>query len=420
MKRLRILILAVLLAAAAGRLPGQSYRTFQDEYGEIAARAGFRLGPLKVLPAIRLSNVGYDSNILYSPKEEGPVADFVGTLAAEIRGSWLLGPSVILTVLEVPEYNYYHREKDLRTLTNSCVPAIRILLARRLALSGDYHFLSQVRRTTSEFGEPVENNQKGWNGRVFYETPRGTAVGLAGSVDDFRYRNPAIPDPVNDYARTLDRRERAAAFEFYYRVFSRSHVFAKAGVMDYEFLDPASSWRNAHAWQVSGGVRFPLLGRARGTLSLGYKSFIPKAEGRKEFSGLVADTDVSLRAGRVGLGLAYTRDNYFSIIDTAYYFIEDRVRLGLAFYLFPFLRLEGRWQLAGWNYPKPQDVWFHGQPVLVENRWDRNHILAVGLAVRIAGTAGLGVSYNFYRRTSNAPGYDIDHHFIGASLAYDF
>jgi hypothetical protein len=134
----------------------------------------------------------------------------------------------------------------------------------------------------------------------------------------------------------------------------------------------------------------------------------------------VADTDASFRAGRLGLSVAFTRDNYFSYIDTAYYFVEDRVRNSLSFHLWPFLRLEGGWQTAVWRYPEPHEVWFEGQPYLVANRRDRNRILWAGFACRVAGSAGLAVSYNFYRRTSTAPGSDIARNFVGASLVYDF
>jgi hypothetical protein len=167
-------------------------------------------------------------------------------------------------------------------------------------------------------------------------------------------------------------------------------------------------------------LRFPLLGRARGTIAAGYKAFIPRTEGRKRFSGLVADTDASLRAGPLGLSLAFSRDNHFSYIDTAYYFVEDRFRNGVSFNLLPFLRLEGGWQTAAWRYPEPHEVWFQGQPYLVVNRRDRNRIFWAGFAFRIAGSAGLAVNYNFYRRTSTAPGSDIARNFIGGSLVYDF
>jgi hypothetical protein len=420
MKRYKILALAVVLAASAGRLGGQTYRTFAEEYDEVRAKTGVRLGPLKVLPAFRLANVGYDSNVYYADKQDQAVADYTGTLSPEVKGYWLLGSSALVSVMENPEWSFYLKEKDLRTLVNSFVPAVRLFLLRRLALSGDYHFLEHLRQATSELGTPVRDLRKGWSARLFFETPRGTAVGLSGSLEDYAYSNPSPQAPQDEISRALDHRERTAAFEFYYRVFSRSSIFATAGATDYNFLDPASSWRNARSYQTYAGFRFPLLGRARGTIALGYKRFIPRTEGQKSFSGLVADTDVALRTGRVGLSVAYTRDNYFSYIDTAYYYIEDRFRGGLAFYLFPFLRLEGSCRLGAWAYPEPHEVWFHGVPYMVADRRDRNRVFSAGLAVRITGSAGLSVSYNFYRRTSNAPGFDIDRNFIGAALAYDF
>lgn len=420
MKRLFPLALILALAAWPGRLPGQAYTTFREESEALRSRAAWRLGPLQLLPTLRLADVGYDSNVLYRSRETGAVSDTVATLAPEIKGFWLLGSSVLLSATETPEYDFYLREKGLRTLSNSVVPAARVLLFRNLSLSGDYHALRLLRRATSEFGEPVKNTQEGWTGRVFFETARGTAVGFLGTWDDFRFRNPGLPDTANDYARTLDRRERSAAVEVYYRVFSDSRLFLTAGARDYVFVDPASAWRNAYSRQVSGGLRFPLVGQARGRIALGYKEFIPRAAGRKTFSGLTADTDASLRAGRFNLSLAYSRDDYFSYYDTAYYFIEDRLRSGLALYLLRFLRLEAGWQWASWTYPEPQEVLFEGAPVVVRSRRDTNRVLSLGLAVKVTGNAGLGLSYNFYRRRSNAPGFDIDRHFVGATLVYDF
>lgn len=420
MRRFPILVLAALVAASSVRLSGQSYRSFRDEYEDARSRAGWRVGPLKLVPSLRIADVGYDSNILYRPREEGAVSDTVATISPEVKAYWLVGSSVILSLTETPEYDFYLRETGLRTLTNSLVPAARLLLFRSLALSGDYHVLNFLRQATSEFGEPVRNTQDGWNGRLFLETPRGTSLGVAASVDDFRFRNPDVPDEVNDYARTLDRRERSAAVELYYRIFSESHVFLTAGARDYVFADPASAWRNAFSRQVSAGLRFPLLGRVRGKIALGYKSFVPRGAGRKSFSGMTADTDASLTEGRLGLGLAYTRDTYFSFFDTAYYFVEDGLRSRLTFKLLPFLRLEAGWQASTWRYPEPQELWWDGGPVVVDSRRDRTRVLSAGLAVKVTGHAGLGVSYNLYRRRSNAPGFDIDRHFVGATLAYDF
>jgi hypothetical protein len=420
MRKFPAVIAAVILAAVSGRLAGQTYRTFTDESEDIRSRHGLRVGPLKLLPAFSLSNVGYDSNIYYSDRNDQAVSDYTATLAPEVKACMFLGKSMFFTVTESPEYSFYLDEKDLRTLTNNISPAVRIFLLRRLALSGNYHDFRHLRRATSEFGTPVTDIREGWGASLFYETPRGSAVGFSGTVDDYRYESHDAGSLESEVSRTLDRREKTGTFEAYYRVLSRSQLFVTAGASDYAFRDPASAWRDARSYQTYGGFRFPLLGRARGAIALGYKKFSPRDEERKTFSGLVADTDVSLRQGRVGLSFAYTRDNYFSYIDTAYYYVENRVRAGLAYYVLPFLRLEAGWQAGSWKYPEAHEVWYHDEMYLITGRKDKNRTFSAGLAVRIAGTMGLSVSYNFYRRTSNAPGFDIDRDFVGSALAFDF
>lgn len=412
--------LILCLGLASGTLSGQSYRTFADESRDIQARTGFMMGPIKIVPSLLAANIGYDSNVLYRDAEEGPVSDTVATFAPELQAFCPLGRSVILSFTDVPAYYYYVHEEGLRTLSNSAVPAARVLLGR-LSLSGDYHLLNDQKRGSSEISEPVIDTQEGWNARAFIETPRGTALGVSATVDDFRFRTAGSSSPLDSYGRTLDRRERTLSFEFYYRVFSQSHLFLTASASDCVFAHPTSTWRNADSEQVYGGIRFPLGGQAaRGTIALGYKRFVPRTADRQEFSGLVADTDVAFRTGRLGLNLAYKRDNYFSYIETAYYFIEDRFRTGLTFYVFQFLRLEGSWQAATWNYPEPYAIWVDGQPTVIEGRRDQDRVWTAGLAFRVAGTVGLGVSYNFYRRRSNAPGFDIDRNYLGVNLAYDF
>ncbi len=414
------LVWAVVLLAAVGRLFAQDYRTFADEYTDISSRKLIHVGPLRLVPAFHLSNVGYDNNVLYSPRETAAVSDYTATLSPEVKGYVLVGKSIMLTAVENPEYLFYAKEKGLRTLTNSISPGIRLLVLRSLAVSADYHFRQHTRRAYSEFGMPITDTQKGVDGHVLFETARDSAIGFSGSLDDYRYSDPAAPDLSSYYADTLDRRERALDFEFYYRIFTQSVFFTKAGYEDYTFVHDVSAWRDATSYQGVAGIRFPLTGRAKGMISLGYKRFVPKAEGKQTFSGLVADTDFSLRFGRLGIALGYVRDNFFSYYETAYYYIEDRFKGGLSFYLLPFLRLEGTVQSGAWNYPDPQTVFFNGTSVVVDRRRDRNSIASLGLAVRITGTTGLGVSYNLYRRRSNAPGFDIDRNFLGAYITYDF
>jgi hypothetical protein len=411
---------ALLVLLAGAHLSGQSYRSFREDYDGIRERAKLRFGPLRLIPAFRLSEAGYDSNVYFREPASGVVSDATATFSPELRGYWLAGSSAIVSVTENPEYLFYAREEGLRAFTNSFSTGLRLLLLRSFSLSAEYHVQSHVRRALSELDRRIRDTATGGTAGLFFETARGTAVGFTGAVDDYRYKDVASDNPDDIYARALDRRESSAAFELYYRAFSRSYFFTTVAWTRYVFAFSESAWRDASALEVSGGFRFPLVGRARGKILVGWKSFRPDAAERRPFSGLVAATDVVFRLGRVAVTLGYDRDHAFSYNESAYYYIDGRGRAALSLYVAPFLRIDGSVQYGRMTYPEPQEVWSGGVPVVVDRRSDDYRIFSVGPVVRITGTVGLGLTYNFYDRTSNAPGFDVRRNFVGAFITYEF
>lgn len=407
------------LLAAAARLPGQSYRSFGEEL-EAVEGVRLRLGPLRLVPRFRLTEAGYDSNVYFRGEDGAAVSDATATLSPEVRAFWPLGRSALLSFTENPEYLFYAREKGLRAFTNSWAGALRLRLLRALSLSGEYHVQRHVRRVMHELDRRIRDSTTGGAAALFFETARGTAVGLTGRVDDYRYQDIAsgVPDPV--YGLSLDRREASAGLEAFYRVFSRSHLFAVLDWTRYEFVHPESAWRDAEAFEASGGLRFPLAGRARGTVRLGWKAFRPDAPGREAFTGFVAATDVAVRAGRLGLTVGFRRDHNFSYIEDAYYYIDTRGRAGLSLYVASFLRLDAGLQLGSMSYPGPQTVRSGGVPVVVEDRRDEDRVFTAGPVFRLGGTVGLGLTANLYARSSNAPGFTVRRNFLGAFVTYEF
>ena len=411
----------VLLGLVAGvRLSGQSYRSFREDYDTIREQSRLHIGPLRLVPVFRLSDAGYDSNVYFSEDGSAAVHDATATLSPELRGYWLAGSSLIFSVTENPEYLAYAREKALRAFSNSFSAGLRWLLLRNFSLSADYHSLSHVRRALSELDHRIRDTTTGAAASLFFETARGTAFGVAGAVDDFRYKDVASGAPDDIYGRALDRRETTAAAEVYYRVFSQSYFFSTVGWTRYDFSHPESAWRNASSVEAAAGFRFPLVGRARGKVLLGWKSFRPDSTGRKPFSGLVTRTEVSFRVGHLALTLGFDRDNAFSYIESAYYYVDARARTGLSLYLFRGLRIDGGIQYGTMTFPEPQEIWVDGAYVIIDGRKDVQRNFSVGPVVRISGTVGLGLTYNFYRRTSNAPGFDVRRNFVGAFITYEF
>lgn len=419
MKKTLSLAAALTVLLAGARLSGQSYRSFREEFDAIR-QTKLRLGPFRLVPVIRITDVGYDSNVYFADEGGPAVADATATLSPEIRGYWLVGSSIILSATENPEFLAYARETALRSFSNSFAASLRWLALRRFSLAAEVHDLSHVRRSLSELGRRIRDTVSGAAGSLFFETPRGTALGVRGGVDDFRYLDVATGDPDDIYGRSLDRRETTAGLEVYYRVFSQSHFFSTVTWRSYDFRYPESAWRDASSIEASGGLRFPLAGSARGTVRLGWKSFRPDSPDEKPFAGLVAGTDVSLRLGRVALILGLARDNAFSYIESAYYYVDTAARAGLSLYLFRSLRLDASVAYGTMAYPEPQEIWVDGVPVVVERREDVQRTISAGPVVRISGTVGLGLTYNFYRRTSNAPGFNIRRNFVGAFITYEF
>jgi hypothetical protein len=420
MRKLRTLFVVAWISGSCIAAFGQSYRNFQDELTEIRDRVKLKFGPFRVLPVLRLSNLGFDNNVYYRTAEKKPVGDYTGTISPEIKAYLLVGRSLILSFADNPEYLYYVKEDRLRTFTNSFVPGGRLRLFNRFVLSGEYHFRKHTRRAFSEFSRLVTDTVKGTTAGFFYETPRGTSIGFSGTIDRFLYEDIVLPDYEARLSRSLNRKENTGNFELYYRVFSESYFFTKVGSTTYEFEHPSSQWRNSRSFQMSSGIRFPFMGRARGMLSLGYKKFIPEAAGRKGFSGLIADTNLDFRLGRIGLRFGLGRDNYFSYLGDVFYYIENRGNVGLSFYLTRLLRIDYDLQYGELKYPEPFKISGSVQPFLEISRKDVYRTHSVGVTIAIIRNTGIQLSYNIFDRTSNTPGFNIKRNFVGISLTQDF
>ncbi len=409
---------ASLLAWAGAPAFGQEHQTFEDEMALAKADAGFRFGPLRLQPRFQLRDLGYDDNVYYT-REGAPVADYTASLSLDLQGFLPVGRSLILSFTETPEFRMYAEQKDLRTFTNSVSAAARLRLLNRFVFSGRYRYTDHLRRAYSEFVGQVRDINEGYEGGFFIETLRGSSIGFVGSVDDFRYREAASAGETFDLTRILDRRETAGAVELNLPVFSRSLAFARAGYSEYDFRYPESSWRNSRASYVSGGLRFPLLGRARGALSLGYKRFTPRTAGLKGYVGLIAKSDVDLLTGRFRWHARLSRDNRFSIWESALFYVDDEAAGGLSFYLTRSIRLDYEYSAVRLDYPEPFEVSTPGG-ISFFDRQDNMNQHSLGFSVRLMRTIGISLSYNIFDWTSTIPGFDIKRSFLGLGLTYDF
>ncbi|MFO7865555.1 MAG: outer membrane beta-barrel protein, partial [Candidatus Aminicenantes bacterium] len=216
----------------------------------------------------------------------------------------------------------------------------------------------------------------------------------------------------------LSREEEESSGELYYPVRSDVFFFLKAGYIQYRFNEIASAWRNSDSWQGYAGLQFPITGRLRGALTLGYKSFLPRDESQEPFSGLVGEADLDYRLRRIRFRAEYKRGNSFSYWSNTLYFIENQIGGGVSFYLTRFLRLDYDFSYGENRYPEAEWI-ISGAPAQIK-RHDIYRTHTAGLTVRIYRSLGLSFNVNHWERRTNVFYGDRQGWFAGGSLVFDF
>ena len=411
MRRAAAFLLGLVLLA--GALSAQSYQIFGDEYQRLL-QSRWHLGPLRLLPTIALRDIGYDDNLYFGSDDGAPKEDFTATLSPEIKVYWPLRNKFIFHFRDNPEYAYYYRESRQRAFTNSYGAGLRMLLLGRFVLSGSFGNDVHRRRLSSEFQIPANDRTRSYQFGLSYETARKTSIHFTGAVRKISYEEINYDPGDGPVARLLDREEREAGAEAYYQIFADGFLFVRGEVREYRFRDDQALWRNSEAASAWAGIRFPLLGRIRGLLNLGYKKFDPKRAGEAAFAGLVGNTGLDLRTGRFGVRLDFSRDLVFSTYADVYYFIENSGRLGGSLYLTSFLKINYDYSLGRADYST------RAGEMGAEGRVDRHRNHSVGLLVRVFKTAGIGISWNAERWTSNLGNFDRARNFFGVAFTRSF
>lgn len=412
---LRLPAAVLLLLCGAGVVFGQSYVAFQEEWRRIVEGLRFSLGPLKIDPAFSLRNLGYDSNVYFGNQGVG---DYTGTVSPSVTVYLPFRRSLILYVRENPEYNYYLHEKALRAFTNSYGAGLKYLLLGRFVLTAATQYNEYQRRISTEVGSPTRDVSRTVSAGLYYETARKTSFGITAQSTRFSYQDLATPEGEIALSQTLNRKETNASAEFYYRIFSDSQFFLRGGATEYAFDNPLGADRNSTSYQGYAGVRFPLLGRLRGTISIGYKRLAPRLKELASFGGLVGDTELEARFGWFSLRALYQRDLVFSYYEDAFAFIGNRLSGGFSIYPANFLRLDYGYEIDDSDYP---DDWTRASALApAAHRRERQELQTAGIILRLWRTTGFGITFNKSVWTSSVQGFHRNRNYIAAYVTQAF
>ncbi len=410
-----------LAFSSPSALCGQNYQTYREQQAQIATSAKWRLGPFQIYRGIQFRDIGYDGNVYYERQSDLPVSDYTATVSPQLNLYFLYRDWLILSFSENPEFVYYTKEKQERSFNNSFLPSFRLFLVQRFVLSGEFQFQKARVRTSSEFDLRIEEKVEGYNGGIFYETPRGTALGFSGGLKKLSYQSMVLRGQEIDLSRILDREERNGQVELNYKIFSESLLFLRLGYAEYDFKNSESRWKDSFSFSAAGGMRLPFAGRTRGSFFIGYKILTPRRTWIDSFQGLVAGLRLEYRLRPLTVRFQYSRDCQFSYETNNVFYLENWYRAGLSVYLTRFLRLDYDYLFTRLDYPRFIPVWYPDGRYEEILREDFNHSQTAGLVWKVFQDTGIGWSVNLSNRNSN---YFWEGHrqrwFMGVFITQDF
>ncbi len=413
-----VMILLSMFISATGY--GQSYSSFRSELDEINNQALWRIGPFRIHPSLQFRDIGYDDNVYYQREEDNPISDYMGIFSPQVKTHFLHSDFLILSLTVNPEYVYYFTQKGERGWNNNISPEFKLRFFRRMIISGQYSYSKHRRRASSEFDVRADEKIEGYSASLLYETGWKTSFGFSGSVRDISYEDVGMSGEEIDLQKALNRVEKGGSFDFYYRAFLDTHFFIKVGYLDYDFKYAQSQWRDSYSYQVYSGIFFPIIGKIRGTLSLGYKRLTPRVGDKEGFSGLIGDTSLDFRLKSIGFRLNYKRDCHFSYWTNNVFFIEDRYGAGISLYLSRFLRIDYSFGYGKASYPEATALPIPDGGTEEIKRKDIYQTQVVGVVFRIIKNTGIGVTLNFWERDSNFYLESRKRMFVGGYITYDF
>jgi|GEM_PF-275994 len=398
----------------------QGYRSFKREFALIEEETRWKIGPFRIFPSILFTNVGYDNNVYSQHERFDPVGDFTFTTSAPVTVHLLLRQRWIFSFSYNPSYVYYAQETRERAFNQSLAPSFRWLMFNRLVLSGNYLYRKARMRANSESDFRTYETRHEGRARLVYETGRRTSFGFSVFYRMRRYEDVEVPGQTIPYSVALDRDERTIQGELFYQIWTDSQIFVNAGFGDIAFSHPETQYKDSYTYYIYPGIAFPILGRLRGTLSVGYKVLDPFRARKKGFAGFVGNTGLEYKWRRFTFRGSYRRDTEISFWTDNVFYIEDSIGAGMSFYMSQRIRLDYDFYYGDTYYPEPETIRRPDETYEDVFRSDQYTRHTAGLVIRIFRSAGVGLTVSYWERNSNFEFVNRQRGFIGGYLTYDF
>ena len=164
----------------------------QEQIKADMERSRFRLGPVRFIPGIQNSNLGYDSNVFGSNQD--PQGDFTGTVAVGTRLVVPLGSKMFFLGDVFPSYTWYASYPQLSKWGGNANASI-VGYFNRMSVQVGGRFLQAVDRPTEEQQSPILNKVERVFGNLDIDLTRRIGFFGGAAAQKVRQEQLAAPPP---------------------------------------------------------------------------------------------------------------------------------------------------------------------------------------------------------------------------------
>lgn len=361
---------------------------------------------LYISPRLSITNMGYTSNIYSYQDIEEP--DWTADVGINLRAAAILKDRFIFLVDESPYYSFYAKNKSEEAFNNRFQFTVYTHVGR---FNLDYMLnLNHIRRRpNSEFGIMTRQRERNHSFSIDYGRYDRFFINLYVAQKQREFTDERY---LEDYDLShLDREEILVGIVLNKRIFSMTRLSLNYEYYVYRFFQ--ASEKDGIGGKLALGVDFPEIGRVKGSLRYGWKSFFPKNPGYKNYSKPFGSGTLSIRMfRRFKFHFNYLVDNFFSFWRANQYFDERSFRAGVEFYLSSRIKVGYGYRIGNLSFKNLTDG--------LETRKDDIYSSSLSIAVRIFKKMGIALTYTTYRADSTLLDFTRRYNFIGGSIIHEF
>ena len=349
----------------------------------------WRFGPFAVTPKVELKTLGWDTNVFNSPEE--PRSDFTAAVGAPIDW-WFRAGRVRLHVVDYFEGVYYATYSNQGGFNQRHELTLLVPFNRLRPYVGGYYLSTNDRPGYGTDARVRHTEANGNAGAVIRLTSR-TNLDLSVRQTTFRYNDADYPGAP--FSTTLDRTTLNYGAQASYGVTPlTTFTLLVDGVQERYTESPE---RDNNGFRILPGVELDPYALIKGRAQIGYRKLDTMAPGMPDFSGLVANVELSyVFRGMTRITIGLSRDIHFSYEVVEPFYIQPGITVSVT------QQVRGPWdvQARGAWYRLDYQRTDSALGTVLPERVDRYSSWGGGVGYRVGRDIRVGFNLDYTRRNS--------------------